>query len=46
MWVVPVAAQATSNLTFSHAWMMNYRVYRQTPDSYMTIWIDQTKKGA
>jgi ABC-type transport system substrate-binding protein len=46
MWVVPVAAQSTSNLSFTHPWLMNFRVFRQTPDSFITNWIDQTKKKA
>lgn len=44
MWNIPWGGQATSGFTFTQPWMMNYRLYRQSPNSFLYRWIDPTKK--
>jgi ABC-type transport system substrate-binding protein len=45
MWEIPWEGEADTGYTFTHPLLMNYRVWRATPDWLLNLWIDAKKLG-
>ncbi len=43
MWEIPWNGEADTAYSFTHPWVMNYRVWRAAPDGTAHLWIDQKK---